>query len=337
LTDSHFGARKGSQIFHDYFEKFFRDTFFPALDDAGIDTVVHLGDCFDVRKGIDYWSLDWAKRVFFRPLQERGITLHLIVGNHDTAYKNTLRINSPELNLQEFSNVIIYSSPGTHTIKNTPIFMIPWVCEDNAAEFAEELAFSTAKVAMGHLELAGFYANANYQMQHGMDMSLLSHFDQVFSGHFHKRSSSGNVTYLGNTYQMYWNDVDETRGFHFYDLKTGDLEFVPNPNTMFHKIYYKKGKLINPNLYTNTYVKLIMEDKVNPKTLNALVEKLYKADIQDLKVIETVDLGIDDDIEIETEDTLTTLSNYVMAMEEDVNKEGIIEIFRSLYVESQEV
>ena len=61
LTDTHFGVRKGNQILHDYFEKFYRDTFFPAIDEAGVDTVIHLGDAFDVRKGIDYWSLDWAR------------------------------------------------------------------------------------------------------------------------------------------------------------------------------------------------------------------------------------------------------------------------------------
>ena len=337
LTDTHMGARKGSQIFHDYFEKFYAETFFPALDESGIRTVIHLGDCFDVRKGIDYWSLDWAKRVFFTPLQERGINLHLIVGNHDIFYKNTLRINSPGLNLQEFSNIKIYDSPQTSIINNTPVFMIPWICEENAEEFVRERDDSKAKIAMGHLELCGFYANANYQMTHGMDHQTLSQFDSVFSGHYHKKSSSGNIHYLGNTYQLYWNDVDETRGFHFYDLESNELEFVPNPNIMFHKIYLKKGKLINPNKYSMGYVKLIVEDSSDSKELSNLVNQLYRAGVHDVKVIETIDLGVDDDVEIESEDTLTTLANYVNAMDDKINKENVIGIFRSLYIESQEV
>ena len=73
ITDTHFGVRKGSQIFHDYFEEFYSKTFFPTLLDRGITTCIHLGDVFDVRKGIDYWSLDWAKRVFFNELYYRGI------------------------------------------------------------------------------------------------------------------------------------------------------------------------------------------------------------------------------------------------------------------------
>jgi UDP-2,3-diacylglucosamine pyrophosphatase LpxH len=197
ITDSHFGIRKGSQIFHDYFAEFYHGTFFQYLDRHNIDTVVHLGDCFDVRKGIDYWSLDWAKTNFFNPLRDRGIDLHLIVGNHDIFYKETLSINSAVLNLAEYDNIAIYAGPQTVTIKGTDVFMVPWICTGNAERFAQELDASSASVSMGHLELAGFYANKDYQCQHGTDAKIFSKFDRVFSGHFHKKSTSGNITYLG--------------------------------------------------------------------------------------------------------------------------------------------
>ena len=339
ITDTHFGIRKGSQIFHDYFNKFYSETFFPELDARGIDTVIHLGDCFDVRKGIDYWSLNWAKENFFTPLQERGIKLHLIVGNHDIFYKESLRINSPGLNLQEYDNVTIYSNPGTFTISGTPVFMVPWICESNASEFSEELAYSDAKVCMGHLELAGFYANKDYQCQHGTDSKIFSGFDRVFSGHFHKKNTAGNVTYLGNPYQLYWNDEGDTRGFHIFDLETYELEFIENPNTMFHKIAYNEAdrKLINPNKYKNCYVKVIVEGKSTPQKLSKVVDGLYDTGIHDIKVIETLDYSIDDDVEVEAEDTLTTFTNYVEAMDESFNKSKVISIFKSLYVEAQEV
>jgi DNA repair exonuclease SbcCD nuclease subunit len=339
ITDTHFGVRKGNQIFHDYFEKFYNEVFFPTLDERGIDTVVHLGDCFDVRKGIDYWSLAWAKRVFFDPLLERGIKVHIIVGNHDIFYKQSLSINSPNLNLSEYGNVSIYSEPGTHTISGYSVFMVPWICEANAEAFSEELAYSEAKVCMGHLELAGFYANKDYQCQHGTDAKIFGKFDRVFSGHFHKKNSSGNVTYLGNPYQLYWNDEGDTRGFHIFDLESHELEFVKNPNVMFHKVYYNesKKKLFNATKYKDSYIKLIVEGKSTPARLNRVVDSLYDVNIHDLKIIENHDTFIDDDVEVESEDTLTTLTNYVNALEDDINKENVIEIFKSLYVESQEV
>ena len=339
LTDTHFGIRKGSQIFHNYFEKFYHDTFFPTIDKEGIDTIIHMGDVFDVRKGIDYWSLEWAKRVFFDPCAERGINLHIIVGNHDIFYRQNLSLNAPTLNLAEYTNITTYSSPQTVKIKGTDVFMIPWVCEDNAEEFIKQRDESKAKLALGHLEIAGFYANSTFQSQSGMDHLALKQFDQVFSGHFHKRNSSGNISYLGNTYQLYWNDVGEDRGFTIYDLKSGEQVWVKNPNTMFHKIYYNEAepKLINHNKYKDTYLKIIVEGKSTPKKLNMLVDKLQKVGVHDVNVIENFDLSIDGDENIESEDTLTTLTNYVNAMDGNVNKESLVSIFSTLYSEAQEV
>ena len=338
VTDTHFGIRKGSQIFHDYFNTFFRDTFFSALDERGIDTVIHLGDLFDVRKGIDYWSLNWAKDNFFTPLKERGIEVHIIVGNHDIFYKDSLTINSPAINLREYDNVTIYSEPGTYKIGGTNIFMVPWICNDNAELFTKELEKTNAELCMGHLELAGFYANKDYQCQHGTNAEIFNKFDRVFSGHFHKRSTIGNVTYLGNPYQLYWNDEGDTRGFHIFDLETFDKEFIENPNTMFHKVYYNEAdqKLINPNKLAAGYVKVIVENST-PRKLSKFVDRLYEVGIHDLKVIENQDLTIEDDVEIEAEDTLTTLTNYVTAMDGSFSKDNVINIFKSLYVEAQEV
>ena len=60
ITDQHFGARKNSKLFHDYFLKFYEDVFFPTLE-KGITTIVDMGDTFDSRKGIDFSALQWSK------------------------------------------------------------------------------------------------------------------------------------------------------------------------------------------------------------------------------------------------------------------------------------
>jgi len=339
ITDTHFGVRKGSQIFHDYFEKFYTETFFPALEQRGIRTCIHLGDVFDVRKGIDYWSLDWAKRVFFDPLSQKGIDTHLIVGNHDIFYRTSLKLNALNLNLREYDNVSVSAYPETLNIEGTDVFMVPWICESNADLFVDRLKKTNARWCMGHLELAGFYANQNYQCQHGTNPDVFDKFDTVFSGHFHKKSTRGNITYLGNAYQLYWNDLDEVRGFHIFDLETGELEFIENPNNMFNKIFYNesKKKLINPNKYKDSYIKIIVEEKSTPQKLSNLVQSLYQVGVHDIKVHEQFSLDVDDDVEIEGEDTLTTLTNYVLAMDEQHDKDGLIDIFKSLYVEAQEV
>ena len=108
ITDTHYGARKGSKHLHDYFELFYKNVFFPSLEAEGIDTIIHMGDVFDGRKSIDYYSLEWAKRVVFEPMKKYKV--YAITGNHDCYYKNTNIINSPELLLTSYDNWEIYSS-----------------------------------------------------------------------------------------------------------------------------------------------------------------------------------------------------------------------------------
>ena len=64
ITDTHYGFRKANKAFHEYFSKFYDEIFFPTLKKNKIKTVIHLGDAFDNRKGVDYWALDWAKEMF---------------------------------------------------------------------------------------------------------------------------------------------------------------------------------------------------------------------------------------------------------------------------------
>ena len=89
ITDQHFGARKGSALFHNYFLKFYNDVFFPTLEKEGITTIVDMGDTFDNRRGIDFLALDWAKENYFNRLRDMNIKVHTIVGNHTAYYKNT--------------------------------------------------------------------------------------------------------------------------------------------------------------------------------------------------------------------------------------------------------
>ena len=70
-------------------------------------------------------------------------------------------------------------------------------------------------------------------MDHGHEGELYSKFTKVFSGHYHTRSDDGRIYYLGNPYEMFWNDVGDRRGFTIFDTET--LEHVPvdNPYRLF--------------------------------------------------------------------------------------------------------
>ena len=209
ITDTHYGARKGSKHLHDYFELFYKNIFFPSLEAEGIDTIIHMGDVFDSRKSIDYYSLEWAKRVVFEPMKKYKV--HAITGNHDCYYKNTNDINSPELLLTNYDNITTYSSAKDIKLDGLDILLLPWISVDNYDETLETLTKSPAKIAMGHLELNGFKATRGHMMEDGMDVKVFDKFDKVFSGHFHTRSTDGKIFYLGNPYEMFWNDVNDPK------------------------------------------------------------------------------------------------------------------------------
>jgi len=340
ITDTHYGARKGSKLFHDYFEKFYTDVFFPTIDELGIDDVIHMGDAFDSRKGIEFKSLKWAKRVVFNPLIERGINMHLMVGNHDAYYKNTNEINAVDLLLQEYDNVKIYSSPTEASVGGLPILFIPWVNEENEKETNSIIKKTKCSVAMGHLELNGFVATPGHVMEHGHDAKAYNKFDKVFSGHYHSRSDNGTVFYLGNPYEMFWNDCESTRGFHIFDTESLEHTPVNNPHRLFYKIFYDDTdhQTFNATEYENKIVKVIVKKKTDTKKFEKFIDKLYTVGVADLKIVENFQLMDTEDFEAEeSEDTMSILNRYIDETETELNKTVIQSLVRHIYQEACEV
>ena len=298
-----------------------------------------MGDAFDNRKSIDFWGLDWTRRVVLEPL--RKYETHIIVGNHDIFLRNSTEINAPELLLKDYPNIRTYSSPQTIKVGGLDIMMVPWICSDNYDETLSQIKKSKAKVAMGHLELQGFRVNRNLIMEdHGTDPKIFEKFTKVFSGHYHTRSDNGTVFYLGNPYEMYWTDVNDTRGFHIFDTETLTHTPINNPYKLFHNIYYEDTnyKLFNASEYENKIVKVIVRKKTKPKDFEKFIDKLYSVGVQDLKIIENFEIQESEDFEIdEEENTLSILNRYIDESEFELDKSIIKGIFQDLYRQACEV
>ena len=338
ITDTHYGARKGSKHLHDYFELFYKNIFFPALKEYGVETIIHMGDAFDSRKSIDYQSLEWSKRVVFDPLKEYDV--HMIVGNHDTYYKNTNEVNSPELLLQTYSNIKTYSKPTEVNVGGLDILFLPWINQENEELSLDYIKKTSCRCAMGHLELQGFRVNRSLVMEHGTESKLFEKFERVYSGHYHTRSNDGRIFYLGNPYEMFWTDVNDTRGFHIFDTETLEHFPVNNPYKMFYNIYYEDTphQMFDATEYENKNVKVIVRKKSKPKDFEKFIDKLYSIGVQDLKIIENFEIQESEDFEIsEDENTMTILNRYIEESEVSLDKDKIKNIFQSIYREACEV
>ena len=340
ITDQHFGFKKGSKLYLEYFQKFYDEVFFPTIEKMGITTVLDLGDTFDNRKGVDLYSLEWAKRNYFSRLASNKVSVISIVGNHTAYYKNTNDINTIDLLLREYDNIRILSECEQITVGNLDILFIPWINQENSDRTYKMIKESKAKVAMGHLELNGFVATHGHTMEHGADFDCYNKFKQVFSGHYHTRSNNGKIYYLGNPYEMFWNDVNDKRGFHIYDTETLKLKTINNPNALYKIINYNDTprQLFKFSEYNGKIVKVIVRQKSSEKEYDMFMDALFKANPVDVKVIErTDDLIFGGEIVEQTEDTMTLLDKYVDDLETNLNKSKIKGLIKEIYQQACEV
>jgi DNA repair exonuclease SbcCD nuclease subunit len=339
LADTHFGARSDSTSFDRYFRKFYEEVFFPYLKKHKIKTIIHLGDVFDKRKNVNFQTLHSCTNYFFKKLKEEGIHMSIMVGNHDTFFKNTNEINSPELLLSGYDNIDIYTGP---TVWRDEILFLPWICDDTASDTADLIESSDADICLGHLEIAGFAMYKGMVNANGLDPAIFDKFKITCSGHFHHRDVGGRVCYLGSPYEMTWSDYDDPRGFHILDTNENKLSFVRNPNRMFRKVYWDDSKdqsdLPSPKDLAGMCIRVIVIHKEKHGLFDEYIEKLDKNGAEDVKILEDfsdfeTDAVEDEDLSIE--DTISMLNGYVDLLETKVDKSRLKLELQSLYIEAQ--
>lgn len=342
ITDTHFGARSDSIPFDNFFRKFYMESFWPKIDELGIKTIFHLGDCFDRRKYINFNILNSCRDYFFDQAKQRGVNLVMIVGNHDTYFKNTNEVNSPHLLLQDYNNIVAYSGPIDYNVGGLSILLMPWICTDNYNQCMDAMKGSKSQVMFGHFEIAGFQMYKGHDNDDGFDPKLFSKFDLVCSGHFHHRSQGGNIAYLGNPYELTWADYDDPRGFHIFDTNDLSLEFIQNPFNIFCKFNYDDQKedpaSIDTSTFANQHVKVIVTNKTDFYKFDQFIDRIYKHNPLELKIIEDMsefEAEAFGDEEVDLEDTLTLLSQYVENLDTDADKDRIKTLMKTLYVEAQ--
>lgn len=338
ITDTHFGARNDSQHFDAFFKKFYDEVFFPYLQEHQIKTVFHLGDVFDRRKYVNFNTLRSCKNYFFEPLRDLGADMYVIPGNHDTYYKNTNEINSLDLLLREYENIHIIQKCQEMTFNGTDFSFIPWMCPENQDEVLDFIKRHRG-ICLGHFEISGFDMYLGAKNDGGMDRKLLSKYDMVFTGHFHHRSTDDNVYYLGSPYEMIWSDYDDPRGFHIFDTVTKELTFIENPNRIFHKIYYDDRKAtVDASNFSRSCVKLIVSHKKDYQRFDKLIDALYINEVIELTIHEDFsefESAALENENINIEDTMTLLSEYVDSVESAKDKERLKTLLKTLYVEAQ--
>ena len=204
FTDIHFGLKSGSRTHNQDCEDFV-SWFCDTAKAQGCESAIFLGDWHHNRSTTDVSTMNYTVSNLEK-LSSSFEKVYFILGNHDLFYKDKREINSIEF-MRLFPNIV----PIKDTLVEGDVTIMPWLIGDEWKDIPK----MKSRYIFGHLELPLFYMNAMVQMpDHGqLQAGHFGNQEYVFSGHFHKRQSKGNVTYIGNAFPHNYADAgDDDRG-----------------------------------------------------------------------------------------------------------------------------
>ena len=342
LNDTHAGIRNSSDIFMDYQERFYTEVFFPYLLKNNIKQILHLGDYYDNRKTINFKALNHNRKIFLDKLREYGITMDIILGNHDTYYKNTNELNAlKELQGHYMNEVNIILDPTVMNYDGLKVGLVPWICPENEQQCLDFLESCDAPIIGAHLELKGFEMSKGMPCMDGMDRKHFDRFEMVLTGHFHAKSSQQNIHYLGAQMEFFWNDCNDNKYFHVLDTDTRELTPVRNPITIYEKIYYdheKINKFQDLKYLDDKFVKVIVVNKGDPIEFEKYIDRVQAQKIHELKIAEDFKEFMGENVadgEMNIDDTETIVFDYIDNVVTEADKEKIKRDMSDLMKEAQ--
>jgi len=339
INDTHFGVRNDSGFFLEHSLNYYENVFFPYIIENNITEIIHLGDFFDRRKYINFNTLKEVRKRFLEKIPN-NCNFHIIIGNHDTYFKNTNEVNSLKELFRGYSNISLYDTPTEIEIDGLKISLIPWINDTNSVEYVNYITSCSSSILMGHLEIKGFEVISGVKHEIGLNRKVLEKFEMVISGHFHMKQSNKNIHYLGAQYQLNFGDVGCIKGYHVLDTATRELEFIENESRLFHILRYDDSILSEEILdidfakYTNSFIKIIVKCKSKPFIFDKFIDKIYGLDTQEISIVDdftekTENINIDI-----SEDTISLINKEIDTLHNDLNKDKLKVIIKNLYMEA---
>jgi DNA repair exonuclease SbcCD nuclease subunit len=204
FTDIHFGLKSNSITHNEDCLAFVKWATAKAKEE-GCETCLFLGDWHNNRAALNILTLSYSLKAL-EHMNDNFDAVYFIPGNHDLYYRDKRDVQSVEW-ARHLPNVKICND----WFSSGDVVIAPWLVGDDH----KRLLKKKGKYCFGHFELPGYYMNAMVQMP---DVGEVRHedlvgFEHVFTGHFHKRQSSNNITYIGNCFpHNYADNGDEARG-----------------------------------------------------------------------------------------------------------------------------
>lgn len=348
FTDIHFGLKLNTEVFLNIAQQNV-EWIIQQVKENSVDNVIFCGDWFHQRSSVSVNTLHKSYESL-KQLASKVKNLYLIVGNHDSYYKNTIKVHSLKT-FEQFDNVHIIEEPTMINLHNKEALLVPWGVP------TDELKKYSADIMFGHFEPGGVRVHG--QMMENSECSpedLTSISPIVFSGHYHsynniKTNNGRRLVFVGSPSQQNWGDVDEQRGIIIFDESKPNLDvrFIENDIApKFKKISYSKLIDKSANIKStdikNNFVKIIVDCPYKFDTVQQLIIKLNKFEPLSVEAEYLYSEQIGAIISNSSGDNIKTHEDYIkeFIMEEgntfptDINREKLLSLALSIYKKVQE-
>lgn len=340
LGDIHFCCRNGNEHIQNNIGKFIDDVLLPELKKRNIKNIIQTGDLYDNRKSNSNIGVNYSKEKFFDVLEEEGIHFDTLIGNHDMMYLHDTTKNTPALYLVEYDNVRIFDKPTTVNYNGFNIDFIPWVCDTNKDDILKFIKNTKSKICIGHFEINGFEMSKGHMCENGLGRELFDAYETVLSGHFHGKSKSGNILYVGSPTQTTYGEIDDIKGFHIFDTEDMSIEFIENPHNLYQKVIYNDDydKKYVPNV-SGKYVRILLPQEYDDKKYRDYLDLLQNSSPIEIKATESKSAIVGSDISLADIENASFsmvdfITDYTVNNNEDLDKSDIFEIISEIYTKA---
>ena len=246
------------------------------LKTYNINKIIFCGDWFHSRNSISVNTF-YQSYLALEKLCQHVNKMYMIIGNHDSYFKNTITVHSLK-SFEQISNLEIIDSPKYIKYSEKLLGLIPW-----SGDFTK----NKCDYLFGHFEPNGAQ-HCGVTFQGGKyDISILNEYAPcVFSGHFHLNkeyiTEKGKVIMIGSPSQQNWGDTLTDRGCYILDVSSGEYQFIKNSIAPIHKkILYSEiltsKKLPSKSELNNNFIKIIIDCPYKYLQIQKLIKTLEKA------------------------------------------------------------
>mgnify|MGYP003947143957 FL=1 len=328
FTDIHFGMKSGSRLHNKDCEDFI-EWFIKEAKKENCEVCIFLGDWHHNRATTDVSTMNYSVSNLEK-LNNAFDKTYLMLGNHDEFYKDKREIHSLEF-ARLFPNIVSINAPLT----DGDVTLLPWLVGDEWKKVKD----IKSRYVFGHFELPLFYMNAMVQMpDHGtLQADDFVNQEYVFSGHFHKRQTKGNITYMGNAFPHNYADAwDDDRGMMMLEWG-GTPEYRSWPDQPVYRTFKLSKLLENPDqlLTGRMHCRVTIDVPISFEEANFIKETFMpQYNLRELMLIpEKTDIEGQDiqpvDLKFESVDTIV-VSQITNIDSEQYDQKLLLEIYNNL-------